>query len=289
MALELLSSSKVPASAQSLPTELVLRIFDLAASSSKASALALCLVASWVRADALRHLLAAVTIHNDRQLQAFTDVMSASSQRIDPAAVQHVWLALPSPACALVARLTHLTHLAITVPSLFHTVHDEQLFGSDGALHITVLPTQFDRCWFDLTAKRAAMPEDERSRVFERLTHLHTPSATPRLVRAFPGLTHLAMPLPVPLPAVGHVGGTCGVALASPVLRVLVLVVSPATLATCERKDIAGWVRKYREEDPRVYVLESDPKDLEAEWMEEVKGGDSVWDRAVRQTQAWVA
>ena len=53
-------------------------------------------------------------------------------------------------------------------------------------------------------------------------------------------------------------------------------------------KKLERWVREVRETDRRVYLVEGGRLGgfLE-EWEDEVRGGESIGDRAVRYTDAW--
>lgn len=54
------------------------------------------------------------------------------------------------------------------------------------------------------------------------------------------------------------------------------------------RKQLDRWLRKVRETDGRIYSVEcGDLSDFLKEWEDEVRGGESIWDRAVRYADEW--
>ena len=54
-------------------------------------------------------------------------------------------------------------------------------------------------------------------------------------------------------------------------------------------KRLEEWVREKRRVDKRVFFVEVPAMDIQAEWEEEMRGGESIWDRAFRYTTKWEA
>ena len=73
-----------------------------------------------------------------------------------------------------------------------------------------------------------------------------------------------------------------------PSLTMLVIVLSVQAAQRGHWKRLGRWVRKTREMDGRVYIVEEGrPDDLQEEWEDELRGGESIWDKAVRYTRDW--
>jgi hypothetical protein len=49
-------------------------------------------------------------------------------------------------------------------------------------------------------------------------------------------------------------------------------------------KRLEEWVREKRRVDKRVFFVEVPAMDIQAEWEEEIRGEESIWDRAFRYT-----
>jgi hypothetical protein len=69
-------------------------------------------------------------------------------------------------------------------------------------------------------------------------------------------------------------------------LQMLVITVAKDVIKNGRWKRLEKWVRKTRETDGRVYVVERGPI-FRDEWELEMRGGDSIWDRALRYTNEW--
>jgi hypothetical protein len=54
-------------------------------------------------------------------------------------------------------------------------------------------------------------------------------------------------------------------------------------------KRLQDWVRTKRKRDIRVFFVEIPAMDIQVEWEEEMRGGESIWDRAFRYTIQWEA
>ena len=110
---------------------------------------------------------------------------------------------------------------------------------------------------------------------YNTLTHLDN----------FSHLTHFSVPY--------CLGGTHNAKelshfLTLPSLTMLVIVLSVQAAQRGHWKRLGRWVRKTRETDGRVYIVEGcQLSELQAEWEDEVRGGESIWDRAVRYTRDW--
>jgi hypothetical protein len=69
----------------------------------------------------------------------------------------------------------------------------------------------------------------------------------------------------------------------------LVVVIVKDVVQGVDREELEEWVRGVRKTDRRLYVLEGHSLHFRDEWEEEMRGGESIWERAIRYTAAWEA
>jgi hypothetical protein len=74
-------------------------------------------------------------------------------------------------------------------------------------------------------------------------------------------------------------------------LKVLVVAVVKDAVDPVEYEKLEEWVRKTRKTDDRVYLAETPSHKFvfQDEWEAEMRGEDSIWDRAVKYTATWEA
>ncbi|KAJ7471293.1 hypothetical protein B0H11DRAFT_2283320 [Mycena galericulata] len=276
-----------------LPFDIVECILIHSASSSPSAALTICLVSSWARNIAIPQLHHTVVLASHGQHLAFlANNRLASPQPVHgPAAsatiplghhVRHILLdSKGADMHALYALCPNLVSLAIPVSRLIGFSTERQSFPSLTRLDIlspaltSVSPTSF-----------AANPV--RARPWAPLTHLrlrlHAPSPSqlpfPNTnllqilpLEHMPALTHLAHPLPVPTP--WQPADAAAPLNRCPSLRMLVIVVPHATLAS-------HLAPPFRAHDPRLYIyLDDAGLDRTTQWRHEVDGAMStIWERA---------
>jgi len=71
-------------------------------------------------------------------------------------------------------------------------------------------------------------------------------------------------------------------------LTMLVVAIGDAVVRKGYWKKLGRWVREVRETDGRVYLVEGCRSGgFREEWEDKVRGKESIWDRAVRYTDAW--
>jgi hypothetical protein len=58
-------------------------------------------------------------------------------------------------------------------------------------------------------------------------------------------------------------------------------------LQLAHRRRLEKWVLTKRRRDKRVFFVEVPAMDIQAEWEGEMRGGESIWDRAFRYTTQW--
>ncbi|KII83411.1 hypothetical protein PLICRDRAFT_47297 [Plicaturopsis crispa FD-325 SS-3] len=287
-----------------LPPELILKIFDIAAASSKSTALALCLVSSWACNLARRRLLDTVTISTKLQMEAL--LCAVEGPRGDLAAVRHLWLAHNERHDCIIARLPNLADLALTPYSLYHSLWETEspttppipsIAAPDNALRLTVIPSASDGYALTRLLTGANAAQSKLNRAGRNATHLSYAlfrkdayiamllrTTVLRVLPTFPHLTHLAVAWPgsrTPLPREALDAFCENALIAVPALRALVVVMSAEARAEYAAEDTA-FPSSLCEQCPHVYVVEESQGEPVDMWLEEVRGGDSVWERAAR-------
>ncbi|KII89015.1 hypothetical protein PLICRDRAFT_175259 [Plicaturopsis crispa FD-325 SS-3] len=288
-----------------LPSELILKILDIAAASSMSTALALCLVSSWTRKIAQPRLLDTVEISTMPQLESFHRTLRDSGEKFGM--VHRLWLSPAVPldnVGRLVNPLTHLADLAIGPKALYHYLLYSALPLRLSApqtraprtcdLHLTLIPSErADAAFIERCTIEAGRAPDKHPALLRSVTHLSYAflrgpnnyiarplfSLVVPLSPLFPRLTHIAIYLPRALLAL-HDGlqRFCSeVERVYPSLQALVFVLEQWE-RTREDLDI---LKAIREGCPRVRFVDADPmsEPLEA-WLNDVKGMDSIWDCA---------
>ena len=71
-------------------------------------------------------------------------------------------------------------------------------------------------------------------------------------------------------------------------LEMFVLAMAEDVIKRGHSKRLEKWVRKTRKTDGRVYLVESG-SNFRDKWEHGMRGGESIWDQAVRYTDAWAA
>ena len=118
---------------------------------------------------------------------------------------------------------------------------------------------------------------------FRRVTHICLDIdayARPCNLERFSRLSHLA----VPYVGDGDPYPTGGLQpfLKLQSLKMLVVVVIKADLVDAARENWENWAKEMRKMDSRVYFAEHDAKYTSRdEWEKEMRGGMSIWDRAI--------
>ncbi|KII86982.1 hypothetical protein PLICRDRAFT_43682 [Plicaturopsis crispa FD-325 SS-3] len=281
-----------------LPPELISLILDIAAASSRSTALALCLVSSWTRKLARPYLLEAAILSTQRQTKAFGNlVVHAEGAAESRAMVRHMWSSLDFGMELAFGHLPALADVAINASHLFYSAYAEGPcdvpIPSTRDLRLTLLPAK--RTTFSLDRLKAL--EHTNCALLGRTTHLSYAMFADNmgisevllpaveLLPRFPRLTHLAMALPTaPCPWHSVFETFCTDALTFPSLEVLVLVLTASARASYPDEDMA-FLASLRERFPRVCIVDVDDSlgDVSAEaWMEEVRTGNSIWERAAR-------
>ncbi|KZV64897.1 hypothetical protein PENSPDRAFT_656203 [Peniophora sp. CONT] len=275
----------------SLPIELVLYIFDIAADISRQSILSLCLIASWAYEIYLPRLLRVVDLTSDRQSRDF--MARLSTERIEDrlSHVRTLWVdrsvqhAQHNPALQAhnMPRLRHLSapYSLFTAMSLFRAV--EPAVGLQVVLSgdVPELALCMRALWDGHALPRVTDTNNEYNLdmpVLNAITHIQL--TCPAMGWRSPvflcaNLTHLAMPF------VGVMGFN------NPIrsLQMMVFVV-PSYRSLPTHWDCRMRVVQARRLGRAIFsVTEVDERSKE-QWLEAVSGRyPSIWERAKLQTE----
>ena len=279
------TTSHHPPPSHRLPIELVNHILHMAASSSRYSSLDICLVASWARRIARPYLFHAVVINDLRASQGFIrhalGPPCPGSQLTAGSLVNGIWTN-----CYWSFQLGDLfdvcgnaTHLALDGPTFSWLCTDKPRVQNR---HLLIMgPGETPRTLCRREAPKPILDQTTHLRItiimnrYNTLTHLDN----------FSHLTHFSVPY---CPGGTHNAKELPHFLTLPSLTMLVIVLSVQAAQRGHWKRLGRWVRKTRETDGRVYIVEGcQLSELQAEWEDEVRGGESIWDRAVRYTRDW--
>ncbi|KII83413.1 hypothetical protein PLICRDRAFT_452598 [Plicaturopsis crispa FD-325 SS-3] len=303
----------------SLPSELIVMILEIAAASSTPTALALCLVSSWARKLARPHLLDTVVLATYDQRDAFEHAVLPALDCADTLAlVRHLWVAPSEGLDDALGQLTGLTDLAISPSYLSYTTcgkgdrddpDDTPAPENSRVLRLTLLPSPYTGPHLE----RLYSWEVWNPALLVRTTHLsfvlHADNVSINvaifwawnLLNRFPRLTHLAVALPTaPCEYLEDFELVCAEILKHPSMQTLVLGVTASARASYPDGGTV-YFASLREKFPRVCIVdvdgspevlsahtlttqEWDPCKVSAEsWLAEIRTGDSIWQRAIRQ------
>lgn len=291
-----------------LPVELLMRILDIAAASSKNFALSLSLVASWTRPMAIRHLLRTLTFSDEAHTISFYEQISRSSGKprspflsianatrtlrafwTDVYATDgEVELLAASYTHALLSNSPYLNSLAISPSFLVFLLHFQRPLNFPSpslhapsaskpevylALtgHSTSFPSTRDHTWL---ATLISCTHPPAAHLFTHITHLTLwtylpPSLSTHFATRFTSLTHLAL-----LPHSCTFYNTPSTLLLpftqSSTLKKLVILdlLDAKPPGDPTMPEYASWMQDACELDPRVYIYECYKTRLETVWKE---------------------
>jgi hypothetical protein len=294
-----------------LPPELVHYIFDLAAASSRHSSLNICLVSSWAHHIALPYLFHTVILRTFAFSKLFERLLHHPYNSIGSVApfVKNIWIESHAtyswdfiPIYEACDSVTHLAwnyhvlrgYLRLTQPSSYddgETRLSDRAFNFTHDLHMTFIGKQY-----------SIKPLSDRiSTLFHRVTHIRLATLgfgyTIANTSYFDRLSHLSVPFcnrdPVPFESDTERRRPSDLQhLLDPTrksLKMLVVVIVKDVVQGVDREELEEWVRGVRKTDRRLYVLEGHSLHFRDEWEEEMRGGESIWERAIRYTAAWEA
>ena len=297
--------SETPSLSMRLPVELLHCVFNLASASSRHACLNICLVASWARQIALPHLFHTVVIKDTYANTEFTKYIVEPFLMPNFRAacfVNNVWAQNSRDlVLEVIEKCDNITHLALntghfrwlmrsTSPGTIAASVSPGISGHALArqrdLHLTLL---------DAESLNLALTEHhnddvtKKSPIFDKITHLRLTLVDSYKMRAnldhFSRLTHLCMPY---YDSRRHQTMYLQPFLELQSLQMFVIIV----ILRCARSShvsLENWVRNVRETDTRVYLVNGWSADIQVEWEREMRGGESVWERAIRYTNKWEA
>ncbi|KIM77977.1 hypothetical protein PILCRDRAFT_607199 [Piloderma croceum F 1598] len=275
-----------------LPLELVRHILGFAAAASRHASRNICLVAPWARDIALPYLFHTVVLNDKESYIKFRKYLHSPESYIPSnfdfkfsptVLVRNLWVEgiRYDPRCIfpIYQSCDNLTHLALSV-DLFNWLLNLSTPGlseiSDRAssrspdLQVTFLSSMLGVI-------------DTPSPIYKRVTHICLTSASvvERHISSFTRLSHISMPCRgMSHRNQAHLRRFLGLK----TLKMVVVVVLEDVVRTEDREDLKGWVRGVRQTDSRVYMVERHSSRIREDWENEMRGGDSMWDMAVRYT-----
>jgi hypothetical protein len=280
-------------------------IFNLAAASSRHSSLNICLVSSWARHIALPHLFHTVILRNYAFSSLFEQVLLHhpynSIGSVAPF-VKNIWVEPNAsysfdfiPIYEACDNLTHLVwdyHVLRGYLCITQTSYDGETRLSDRAfnfthdLHMTFIEKQYS------IRPISTFPE-RISTLFRRVTHIRVATLgfgyTITNTSYFSRLSHLSVPFcnrdPEPFETDTDRRRPSDLQpLLDPArksLKMLVVVIVKNVVQGVDREELEEWVRGVRQTDRRLYVVEGHSLQFQDEWEEEMRGGESIWERAI--------
>ncbi|KAF8876159.1 hypothetical protein BD779DRAFT_1475761 [Infundibulicybe gibba] len=195
---------------------------------------------------------------------------------------------------------TGLSHLASTHENLVLLAEDEECFNDSGHLSNDLHVLMLSNPGWENDSVGWALHEssdNDNLHFFRRITHLRLEGPAGLEVGMhldhMDRLTHLAIPFPnteedLELVLEEHLTGMLDV-LERTSVEVFVIVLSLEVQPEDQCQDIEKWVCEVRNKGASgVYVVRTVYDDLEEEWDAEVKGGVTMWKRAVEYTRLLV-
>jgi len=289
-----------------LPAELIHYILGIAASSSKHSCLDICLVSSWARHIALPNLFHTVVIHNhsqfDKYLAGPSHIPLYSDIRVAPL-ICNVWMegmqAVDRDIVTVFEACDKITHLALDTYNFKNlvlssipvtTVGNRKRLSRHALtrphdLHLTVL----DSSRFSWILRPHFV---DKSPIFDKITHIRVAAIdsyhTRESLDHFSRLSHFAVAY---YDADHHKPRHLQTFLDLRSLTMLVVAIVKDAVGEGRLKKLEQWVQTVRKTDARVYLVETPSHRFvfQDEWESEMRGGGSIWDRAVQYTTEWEA
>jgi len=293
-----------------LPIELVNIIFALAAEASRHTCLDLCKVASWARQIALPHLFGTLVagdhgtkfqkyLANPPYIPFNTNITAASL-------VKNVWIPLEDRGTTdsvldVFQNCHNITHMALTVHCFYKLVRSTTsevlapshrkisgpCLNDNRSLHFTLLGTaSFNWVLRELHHADVSL----RSPLYDQITHVRVETIdgykTRHKLYHFSRLSHLSVPY---YNSAHHVAKQLDDFLKLRLLDMFVVAGVRKPLQQAHWKRLQDWVRAKRKKEKRVFFVEIPAMDIQAEWEAEMRGGESIWDRALRYTSQWEA
>jgi hypothetical protein len=196
----------------------------------------------------------------------------------------------------------NIEHLALTDEAFLWLIHSssprstadrynnkisQRALARDQGLHLTIISAGAN--W----AQRKYISNDvtQRSPLLSKITHLRladiASQPTDSDVDHFTHLSHLAVPF---YEWLQH-GPRLRTLLNLQSLQMLVVVIVTSLVTEGDRTQMEELVVDIRKIDSRIYLVESVDRgvDIQEQWEEEMRGGESIWDQAIRYTSKYDA
>ncbi|KIJ94052.1 hypothetical protein K443DRAFT_684074 [Laccaria amethystina LaAM-08-1] len=290
-----------------LPLELLEIILHLAAAECRHFCYTLCSVSTWGRTIALRHLLVSLMIKgpesNFRAVQIVAgNILHQPSHLIPSDLIRDIWIPYITDSLVfLFDSCKNLKNLATHWRSFDHLVeaacgrHPWRVLSNaalwqEQNLSLLIFTTKHVPSTRlsqgkMLESRLASNPDPSKFPIFSRITHLRfMPLISYYHQLHFPlltSLTHLALPYHDTSISQGHwlLEG------ANSKIKMLVIVIFTDVLSETQRAQAKSGIKQWRKMNNRLYAYSTTSLDTEKEWFEGRKGGQSIWEAAVRYTE----
>ncbi|KII85291.1 hypothetical protein PLICRDRAFT_45477 [Plicaturopsis crispa FD-325 SS-3] len=277
-----------------IPDELVIKIFTSGATSSLEFAHTLCFVSSWTQALAIDHLRT-VALSTDDDLQKYNSFAESRrrvyknsicepAQKVRQFWTENLWI---QHECSTVKVRDPSNILAgvVNLATSFKWLHllvrsaSSRLWHLNNLLLLDSHAFQYpDDVLKDIPLSRLHVVPHQTVRLVSHLNLLcsppnHDPDHDSKCCMR----THLAIPFSTPLLrqrtlSLHHK------------LKQLVIVFYHHELAEVRTEE---WFTKIRARDGHIYFATAEVENIQKRWEEEIRGGESIWRRAVRETHSW--
>ncbi|KAJ8690247.1 hypothetical protein PTI98_011696 [Pleurotus ostreatus] len=287
------------------PPEVVWHIFEHAARSSTSTCKTLCLVNSWCRQLVLPYLFSTVILPTEAAVKDFRSmIFLQANPNDDPTAtrvsqrlrlpdfapsehVQNLWMEeAHSGVQKVMESCYNAEHVAMDQESFLHLMYMplvRSYFTPEPSRPERSHPLQVVVIDSDSRWNRASRQGRLQGLLSTGLSHIRLASPMARDsdaldIAPFPQLTHFAMPLSSCLAQDPDVVSRL---LQNPTLKMVVCVISGAN----ERELARVWCRDVRRGCTNAYLVESSGLDLQEQWEAEVRGGKTIWEKALEYTR----
>jgi hypothetical protein len=288
-----------------LPIELIHHIFNFASAASRRSCLSLCRVASWARHIALPHLfhtvvlkghLANAQFHDHFNGHPYITPVSASFHPLP--LIRNLWMEAASDRIiTFFNACDNIEHLALTDDAFLWLIYSSSATAladtftsriSDHALarardlHVTMISPRDN--WIPLGYSSDHLTSV--SPLWSKITHIQLAESimapTPQDLGHFTRLSRLAFPFHA---SYQH-GRDLPKLLELQSLKMLVVVIVTDSWAAGDWLLMEELVVGIRYTDSRIYLMEGHCRlsEVQEQWEEEMRDGESIWDKAIRYT-----
>jgi hypothetical protein len=218
--------------------------------------------------------------------------------------VKNMWMPLEDHAITdsvldVFENCHNLTHMALSIHCFFILIRattslplapvEKTVSGPaldcDHDIHLTMLGTTSFRWVF----REYWQPNiSYRSPLYDRITHIRVETVSSYHTRYelphFSRLSHLSVPYYSPIQ---HKAEQLDHFLQQRSLEMFVVAGVRKPFQAAHWTRLEKWVLAKRQEDKRVFFVEIPAMDIQAEWEREMRGGKTIWERAIHYTTQW--